>query len=135
MPIRRVLPKHVDMPLEVYEHRKQVMEHRIAAMRRFAFDADQCRVIGMLEYFGEKPDADCGQCDVCRSRRKPQSAIDVEQSVTYLAGQPGGHTIDYMVRQLGPSHREAVIAAVRTLLDREAATITPDGTVTLHPKK
>lgn len=136
MPIRRVLPKHVDMPLAVYEQRKQVMEHRIAAMRRFAFDTDRCRVTGMLEYFGEKPQTDCGQCDVCRSRSKSASYdVNVEESVAYLAGQPGGHTIDYMVSQLGPSHREAVIAAVRTLLDREAATLSPDGTVTLRPKQ
>lgn len=135
MPIRRVLPKHVDMPLAVYEQRKQVMEHRIAAMRRFAFDTDRCRVTGMLEYFGEKPQTDCGQCDVCRSRSKSASyGVNVEESVAYLAGQPGGHTIDYMVSQLGQSHREAVIAAVRTLLDREAATLSPDGTVTLRPK-
>ena len=136
MPIRRVLPKHVDMPLAVYEQRKQVMEHRIAAMRRFAFDTDRCRVTGMLEYFGEKPQTDCGQCDVCRSRSKSTTYdVNVEESVAYLAGQPGGHTIDYMVRQLGPSHREAVIAAVRTLLDREAVTLSPDGSVTLRPKQ
>ncbi len=131
LPIRRVLPKHVDMPLNVYEQRKQVMEHRIAAMRRFAFDTDRCRVTGMLEYFGEKPETDCGRCDVCRSRRSASSTttVNVAESVMYLAGQPGGHTIDYMVAQLGPSYRDAVIETVRELLDREAVTMATDGSI------
>lgn len=133
LPMRRVLPKHVDMPLAVYERRREAMEYRIGAMRHFAFDTDRCRVTGMLEYFGEKPDADCGKCDVCRERRNSSASlshiVDVDASVKYLISQPGGHTIDYIVSQLGESHRHRVIDAVRTLLDRGMAVMSADGVV------
>ena len=56
-------------PREVYADRKAAMEHRLGAMKNFIFDDSRCRVRGMLEYFGEKPEGDCGTCDVCRARR------------------------------------------------------------------
>lgn len=56
---------------EIYEHRREKMEERVAAMKSFAYDDDHCRVATMLRYFGEEVPAGyaCGKCDVCRSRR------------------------------------------------------------------
>ncbi len=122
----RELPKHVQMPLTVYRDQRRRMEQRIKAMQRFAFSTDECRVNTMLRYFGEKPSSPCGKCDVCRAGRVRNDNPDIEdeiaKTVMYLAGQPGGHTVDHIVRQTGhPSAR--VIAVIRHLADEGAVTL------------
>ncbi len=62
---------------EVYELRKKKMEERLKAMKDFVFGEDGCRVRHMLAYFGEETASDCGQCDICRSRRH-QKPFDSE---------------------------------------------------------
>ncbi|MDE6134006.1 MAG: RecQ family ATP-dependent DNA helicase, partial [Muribaculaceae bacterium] len=68
-------------PREVYAERRESMRARLEAMKKFIFDDSECRVSGMLRYFGETAPADCGQCDVCRSRRSTSafSAEDFER--------------------------------------------------------
>lgn len=60
----RELPKYIDMPRSVYEDQYKRLKERIEAMKRFSFGDDDCRVNVMLRYFGEKPEAPCGKCDV-----------------------------------------------------------------------
>ncbi len=119
----RELPRHLIIPLEVYERQRERMERRIDAMKRFAFSTDECRVNTMLRYFGEKPDTPCGKCDVCRTRSKshahsttPQEHQSLAESILYLASQPGGHTAEYIIDQLS-APRDIVIAEIRTLAD------------------
>lgn len=50
----RELPKHIIMPVEVYEQQRERMRLRLEAMKSFVFDTTECRVRGMLRYFGEK---------------------------------------------------------------------------------
>lgn len=108
----RELPKHLIIPLEVYERQRERMERRIDAMKRFAFSIDGCRVNTMLRYFGENPVAPCGKCDVCRTKKTPE----VTDSILYLASQPGGNDIEYIISQLS-APRDHVIAEIRHLID------------------
>ena len=58
----------------------------------------------MLQYFGEKDACRCGNCDVCRESRQstPGQTADsctMEQTIVYIASQPGGHTLDHIALQ------------------------------------
>lgn len=133
----RELPRYIELPRSVYEEQRSRLERRIEAMKAFAFTTDDCRVNTMLRYFGENPDKPCGTCDVCRSRRKltpeqqKQSADNLSRSIMYMASQPGGHTIDHIIRETSAPEQEA-IEAIRTLLDEGSISINPDGIITIN---
>lgn len=119
----RELPKHLIIPLEVYERQRERMERRIDAMKNFAFGMEGCRVNTMLRYFGETPECECGKCDLCRAKKRANmqatNRIDdttLTESILYLASQPGGRTVDHIIAQISaPS--DTVIAKIRQLLD------------------
>ena len=53
----------------VYEERKARYEGRIKAMEDYVTSENACRSRMLLRYFGEKNEHNCGQCDICLSRR------------------------------------------------------------------
>ncbi|MCM1483004.1 MAG: RecQ family ATP-dependent DNA helicase [Muribaculaceae bacterium] len=129
----RELPKHVVLPRMVYEEMRTRMERRIDVMKQFVFGTDMCRVKGMLRYFGEKDAPACGMCDVCRSSRTHTPThtdhAHLHSGILYLASQPGGHTPEYIARQLGLK-KSAVISAIRLLMDSGEVFLTPEGRIT-----
>ena len=117
----RELPKHVIMPLEVYERQCERMALRLEAMKSFAFNTSECRVRGMLRYFGESDAQDCGKCDVCRSRRKsadtPETTRSLRESIVYQASREGGCSVETIISNCqGP--REQTIQTIRDLADK-----------------
>ena len=44
------------------------------AMLDYVAEEDTCRSRFLLAYFGQEDSADCGTCDICRSRRVPTEA-------------------------------------------------------------
>lgn len=66
----RVELRHLVITKEVYEERKERYVARIKAMTGYADSDDACRSRMLLRYFGEKNEHNCGQCDVCLSRKK-----------------------------------------------------------------
>lgn len=131
----RELPKHVNLPKAVYEDMRDRMQHRIESMKHFVFDTSECRVAGMLRYFGERDAADCDKCDVCRNRRKKNAPSTDEEArirrgIAYLASQPEGHTVDYIASQLGV-RRERIVETVRVLADAGIVRIDASGTVSI----
>lgn len=131
-------PKYVKMPQTVYERQRDRLKRRIEAMKAFTFSADECRVNIMLRYFGEHPLKSCGKCDVCRSNRQTNRQhtdsenLTLSESIIYLASQPGGHEIDYILSQLSQT-RETIILTIRELLDRGELTL--NGTNLSAPKR
>ncbi len=116
----RELPRYVQLPLSVYEERRRQMERRIEAMKAFAFKVDECRESIILKYFGEENPTKCGKCDICRDEKRGDEKRETSQSlregILYLASQPGGHTVQYISRQLS-TRVEQVIAEARLLAD------------------
>lgn len=120
-------PRHLIIPLEVYERQRERMEQRVNAMKEFTFNATTCRANTLLRYFGESPAEPCGKCDVCRANRKAQArrasatvstGIDLEKSILYQASHPGGTDLKKLIANLTPSYTsEEIISAVRTLAD------------------
>ncbi len=115
-------PRYVSLPTAVYETQRERLKKRLDAMKEFTYSTDQCRVNTMLRYFGEKPKEPCGKCDVCRANRKrkpsAETAEQLHESILYLAGQPNGHTIDYIIEQLSYP-RDRIIDLIRQMIDEE----------------
>ena len=61
--------RFLHIPPSVYEERKARYEARIKAMEEFVTTENICRSRMLLRYFGEKNEHNCGQCDVCLSKR------------------------------------------------------------------
>lgn len=73
-PMARVDTDLISLPPIVYSDRKIDFQQRIDQMVHYVTTTDQCRSRMLLEYFGEHNDHDCGQCDVCLSRKKSPDA-------------------------------------------------------------
>ncbi len=65
----RVEAGSIRIPADIYEERKKRYRSRIDAMLEYATCGTVCRSRLLLHYFGEGDTHDCGQCDVCLSRR------------------------------------------------------------------
>lgn len=118
------------LPKTVYEQRREQMSQRIEAMKRFVFDDTRCRVMTMLEYFGEEAHP-CGTCDVCRAekarkeahsrdnaRKAAANAAMVEQAVEYVTrGCTDGIAIRDLAARLDIP-LETLLPAVRSLVDK-----------------
>ncbi len=118
------------LPKEVYENRRRQMESRIEAMNRFVYNDSDCRVEGMLRYFGEEHSGECGTCDVCRSRQMPSaSAIDPDEAdrvILHIVSQlDAGRPISY-IQQVGAIPRQLLLDRLRVLADAGYVTLTPD---------
>lgn len=123
----RELPSEIKIPLSVYEERLEKMRSRIEAMQNFVFNDNGCRVNAMLRYFGEEPAEPCGKCDICREKnlRKPSrnEKRSLRESILYLASQPGGHDVAYIIEQIN-APRDQIITAIRNLADDGAVNLT-----------
>ncbi len=99
----------VILPKSVYEYRRNLMASRLDSIKKFVFDDYACRVMTMLEYFGEKT-APCGTCDVCRDKSRlvarqntgghTSPRIIMEAIMHVLGRNPAGISILDLARQL-----------------------------------
>lgn len=125
----RELPKHVIMPVEVYEQQRERMRLRLEAMKSFVFDSTECRVRGMLRYFGEADAPECGKCDVCRSKKAASTAAEtlrtISESIIYQASHPGGADIASVLANTA-GRREEIIGEIRRLADAGRIAIAGD---------
>lgn len=88
----------IRLPASVYDDRKREFEKRIDSMIEYASSVNKCRSRMLLEYFGEKTDEDCGQCDVCLKRKRnglPGSELcKVKVKVTSLLADGQWHRVE-----------------------------------------
>ncbi|GCD76567.1 ATP-dependent DNA helicase RecQ [Thermaurantimonas aggregans] len=57
---------------EEYSFRKARHQARLESVKKFYQSTNQCRVIQLLHYLGEKKTEPCGLCDFCRDQRRMQ---------------------------------------------------------------
>lgn len=64
----RVEGERLVIPREAYDDRRERYVQRVSGMVAYLQERDVCRTRLLLQYFGESPDGDCGNCDNCQSR-------------------------------------------------------------------
>lgn len=134
--------RHIIIPRTVYEDRRLQMEQRVEAMRRFATDDTCCRAVTLLRYFGEENPRDCGQCDVCRARRKASpegKAADeltdafIRESIIYQVSQPGGRSVSDVLAHLDNIPPARLLPIIRRLISEETIHLSDTDTLTSTP--
>ena len=88
---------------EIYEDRKNNYVQRINSMIEYATAKEKCRSRMLLNYFGEKNEHNCDQCDVCLEKRRNQINHDEfehikEQILQLLTERP--HTSAELINTL-----------------------------------
>lgn len=112
--------RDIQIPRALYQDRREQMEKRLDAIRRFVYDPERCRQQILLEYFGEADAGPCGYCDNCRRRRELSRPTEQQlarldsQILTLLRTQP--YHVDMLVRILGVD-RTTVVEHLRGLVD------------------
>ncbi|MCC6600717.1 MAG: RecQ family ATP-dependent DNA helicase [Crocinitomicaceae bacterium] len=115
----RIRQGNMTIPPEVYEERKKIETERMKTMRRY-LEKKRCRNLMLLEYFGEKKNNPCGQCDICRSTRErgflPADAERMNEALMELAIK-GSVSLEQLPVILPQFNREQLIGYVRWKID------------------
>ena len=125
----RVEAQRIHLSPEIYEERKARYETRINAMLEYVTNDTLCRSRMLLDYFGEKNEHNCGQCDTCIGLRKQTATCQPDREELYekihkiLSGAP--QTPAGLLEQL-PIEKELLTEALHRLLD-EGKIIVVDG--------
>ena len=114
----RIDEKHLTISAANYKQRKKIKEEHINAVIRYTESVDRCRSVMLLEYFGEKNVAPCGQCDYCiRHREREITKTDWDRVGEELRGtaQPD---IAAISQKTGVNEHK-VIEIIRQIRDNE----------------
>ena len=125
----RIEAQLIHISPEIYEERKARYETRINAMLEYVTNDTLCRSRMLLDYFGEKNEHNCGQCDTYIGLRKQTATCQPDREELYekiheiLSGAP--QTPAGLLEQL-PIEKELLTEALHRLLD-EGKIIVVDG--------
>nr|WP_086938353.1 ATP-dependent DNA helicase RecQ [Thaumasiovibrio occultus] len=102
--LRKILDEKEDGP------QKQIESHKLNAMGAFA-EAQTCRRLVLLNYFGEFREQPCGNCDICIDPPKQFDGVEVAQkalSCVYRVNQSFGigHVVDVLRGMLNQRVRD-----------------------------
>ena len=104
------------------KQRKSIAEEKVEAVARYATQQYRCRVQLLLEYFGEKYDQQCGQCDVCLAKAKKEKGLSAEDYQKYRSLvlrhlQEGVQELRQIVDGVDLNADKNVLATIREMLD------------------
>ena len=81
----RIEAQLIHISPEIYEERKARYETRINAMLEYVTNDTLCRSRMLLDYFGERNEHNCGQCDTCISLRSKSKVSEQPDRETLCA--------------------------------------------------
>lgn len=120
MPTAREETRYVQIPRNVYELRKRIVQARTEAVISYAFDPAGCRATKILSYFGETGTEPCGTCDLCRAARSPMNAAKEHNLAVWLAEllrrNPDGLTVR-QIHALAAPYQKTCLHLLDALLD------------------
>lgn len=112
--------EYLSVSHENLKDRFEDLKRRIESVVHFIENETVCRSRLLLTYFGESNTEDCGHCDVCRQRKKPDhekhSRIQ-DEILLYLKANPDV-SIEQLANSLNYSLPE-ITTVLRWLLDEE----------------
>lgn len=119
----RLRPKNLDLDPDRYVMLKESFTGRMQKMIDYVSEESICRSSYLLDYFGQADSADCGTCDICRTRSKDPKSIRLPESLAkYINDEMSGeYTIgSVLARFASPSmcSKEECISVLRELIDR-----------------
>ena len=120
----RIDKKYLNIPRLVNEDRKLRFEKRIEAISHYAEQTEVCRSRILLSYFGEKNISECGQCDVCLSKKKEGLTGDLFKEIALhienlFKDDNKVLSIDFITKSLSGHRPEDIVNTIRFLVDRE----------------
>jgi ATP-dependent DNA helicase RecQ len=112
----RLNENEVELSAKITGKLRERAVERMKAMKHYA-EAKECRSKMLLRYFGENSKEDCGNCDVCLKRSKPE--IRAEQWVVKIREQLSKSplTESALILKLGKVHTESISEALSWMLD------------------
>ena len=119
----RLRPKNLHLDPGRYDQLKNASLGRMQKMIDYVNEEDVCRSAYLLEYFGQKESADCGNCDVCRAAKNKTAGQD--DSAVLLSSfindeKSGRYTIDDVILRFGSasdSLSDGLMTVLRRLID------------------
>ena len=119
----RLRPKNVHLDPDRYDLLKTASLERMQKMIDYISEEDVCRSAYLLEYFGQKESADCGNCDVCRTIKGRTAGQDDQAAriSTFINDEKSGrYTIDDVILRFTSATdlaSEGTIAVLRRMID------------------
>ena len=124
-PSRRIQKKHIEIPREIYDVRRERMKERIDALINLAF-GNQCRANTILNYFGEITSETCSTCDVCREAARSSvsttAPTQLKEQIRYALNNGRELSITELAETLN-LRPESIVNTLRSMIDRGEITL------------